>query len=76
MWKLIDDCPKQITLKTSLRESNGPTEKIYAITEIEFDQYHIVLTSKNNEPVVVPQQSIITCAQLKKYGFEYKVAGS
>ena len=76
MWKLIDNCGLQITLKTLIRETDNAVVKEYAITEIEFDQFHVNLLTKGGQPVSVPQQHILTCTQLVKYGFEYKTAES
>ena len=74
MWKLIDNCGLQITLKTLIRETDNAVVKEYSITEIEFDQFHVSLLTKAGIPVTVPQKHILTCTQLVKYGFEYKVA--
>lgn len=73
MWKLIDNCGQQITLKTIIRETDNSIVKEYAITEIEFDQFHVNLLTKGGQPVRTPQKHILTCAQLVKFGFEYRV---
>ena len=74
MWKLIDNCGQQITLKTLIRETENAIIKEYAISEIEFDQFHVNLLTKNGQPVSTPQKQILTCSQLVRYGFEYKTA--
>ena len=74
MWKKIDNCGQQITLKTLIRETDNAIVKEYSITEIEFDQFHVNLLTKAGQAVTVPQQHILTCAQLVKYNFEYKAA--
>ena len=73
MWKLIDNCAQQITLKTLIRETDNAIVKEYAITEIEFDQFHVALLTKGGEAITTPQKHILTCAQLVKYGFEFKL---
>ena len=73
MWKLITNCGQQITLKTLIRETDNAIIKEYAITEIEFDQFHLNLLTKGGEVITTPQKQILNCAQLVKYNFEYKV---
>ena len=74
MWKIIDNCGQQLTLKTMIRETDNAIVKEYAITEIEFDQFHVSLLTKGGEVITTPQKHILTCTQLVKYGFEYKNA--
>ncbi len=74
MWKKIDNCGVQITLKTIIRETDNAVVKEYAITEIEFDQFHVNLLTKGGEPATTTQKQILTCTQLVKYGFEYKLS--
>ena len=70
MWKLITDCGTQLTIHSKVREKNDDYLKLYEIVEVEFDQYKLKLIEKNNQPAAEEGKPVITCLQLKKYGFE------
>lgn len=72
MWKKIENCGRQLTLKTIIREIENSVVKEYGIFEIEFDQFHVNLLTKAGQPVASTQKQILTCAQLLQYGFEFK----
>ena len=70
MWTLITDCGKQVTIHSKVREKDDVHIKVYEIVEVEFDQYKLKLIEKNNSPATDEGKPVITCLQLKKYGFE------
>jgi hypothetical protein len=70
MWTLITDCGKQVTIHSKVREKDDVHIKLYEIVEVEFDQYKLKLIEKNNSPAAEEGKPVITCLQLKKYGFE------
>lgn len=70
MWKLITDCGKQVTIRSKVREKNDAYIKMYEIVEVEFDQYKLKLLEKNNIAVTEEGMPVLTCLQLKQYGFE------
>lgn len=70
MWKTITNCGKQLTIHSKVREKNDDYLKIYEIVEVEFDQYKLKLIEKNGQPADEEGRPVITCQQLKKYGFE------
>lgn len=74
MWQPIQDCAKQLTIHSRLRERAGDVYKIYDITEVEFDQYHLQLLSENDGPAEDLGQ-VLTCKQLIEYRFEVEAAG-
>lgn len=70
MWTILKDCSKQLTLHTKLRERVDEHYKVYEISEIEFDQFHLVLQSSAEIPAIEKQHIVLTCKQLYKYNFE------
>jgi hypothetical protein len=72
MWQSIQDCKKQLTLHSRLREKQDEGYKLYDIIEVEFDQYHLHLLSDNDKPTEDLSQ-VLNCAQLVKFGFEVEV---
>ncbi len=69
MWQPIQDCGKQLTIHSRLREKPDNGYRVYEIIEVEFDQYHLQLLSDNNKPTEGLRQ-VLTCAQLLQYHFE------
>ena len=74
MWEPIRDCAKQLTIHSRLREKLDDGYKLYDITEVEFDQYHLRLLSENDKPTEDLRQ-ILTGAQLVEYRFEVERIG-
>ena len=74
MWEPIRDCAKQLTIHCRLREKLDDGYKLYDITEVEFDQYHLRLLNENNKPTEDLRQ-ILTCVQLIEYRFEVERIG-
>jgi hypothetical protein len=72
MWQPILDCGKQLTIHSRLREKADAGYKLYKITEVEFDQYHLQLLSENDKPTEDIRQ-VLNCKQLVEYGFEVEV---
>ena len=72
MWQPLRDCAKQLTIHTRLREKLDDGYKLYEITEVEFDHYHLHLLSENDKPTEDLGQ-ILTCIQLIEYRFEVEV---
>ena len=70
MWTIINDCGKQLTIHSKIREQVNDGYKIYEIVEVEFDQYHLELAQQNGRDAVEKQHNIISCRQLMKYSFE------
>ncbi|MCW3094289.1 MAG: hypothetical protein JWP81_5358 [Ferruginibacter sp.] len=70
MWKIIDDCGKQLTVNSRVRAIDDQHTKIYEVIEIEFDQYKLQLISRDGMPAVDALHQILTCDQLVKYNFE------
>ena len=70
MWTIITDCGKQLTIHSKLREKVDTHYKIYDLSEIEFDQYHLELLSVDDLPVAVKQHNVLTAEQILKYHFE------
>lgn len=75
MWTLITNCGKQLTIRSKVREKNDDYIKLYEIVEVEFDQFKLKLIEKNNQPADEEGKPVITCLQLKKYGFEVEQKG-
>ena len=73
MWITINDCGKQLTIHSKLREKVDTHYKIYDLNQIEFDQYHLELLSTADVPVTVKQHNVFTCEQLLTYHFEVEV---
>lgn len=74
MWQPIQDCGKQLTIHSRLREKLDEGYRVYDIIEVEFDQFHLQLLSENNEPSEVLRQ-VLNCAQLLQYRFEVEIKG-
>lgn len=73
MWTLITNCNKQLTVKSVVREKVNETYKEYVIANVEFDQFHLELSSFDGEITAKKQHNTLTCSQLKQYAFEVKV---
>lgn len=72
MWTIINNCDKQLTVKSVVREKVDDNYKEYVIANVEFDQYHLELSSINGEISTQKQHNTLTCAQLMQYAFEIK----
>ena len=72
MWQPVRDCAKQLTIHSRLREKLDDGYKLYDITEVEFDQYHLHLLNQNDKPAEDLRQ-VLTGAQLIEYRFEMEV---
>jgi hypothetical protein len=70
MWKPINDCGKQLTIHSRIREKLDSGYKVYDITEVEFDQFHLRLLTENEQPAKQEQRQVLNCRQLVQYGFE------
>ena len=70
MWTIINDCGKQLTIHSKIREQVNDGYKIYEIVEVEFDQYHLELAQQNERDAVEKKNKILSCRQLMKYSFE------
>jgi hypothetical protein len=70
MWTIIKDCGKQLTIHSKLREKVDADYKVYDLSEIEFDQYHLELVSLGDVVSTEKQHIVLTCDQLRKYHFE------
>jgi len=69
MWIAINDCGKQITDHSRLRERPDQQEKLYEVIEVEFDQYKLQLVSINGLPAE-KVELVLNCKQLLQYHFE------
>ncbi|MES2848995.1 MAG: hypothetical protein V4685_08065 [Bacteroidota bacterium] len=72
MWQPLQDCGKQLTTNSRLREKRDDGYRLYEITEVEYDQYHLHLLSNNDKPTEDISQ-VLNGAQLIEYGFEVEV---
>ena len=72
MWTPINNCGKQLTVKSVVREKVDDHYKEYIIANVEFDQYHLELSSVDGEITAKKQHNTLTCAQLMQYAFEIK----
>ncbi len=70
MWEPIQDCGKQLTIHSRLRERLDNGYKVYDIIEVEFDQYHLQLLTENDKPAAEELRQILNCGQLLQYQFE------
>ena len=70
MWTIINDCGKQLTLHSTIREKVDSHFNIYEIIEVEFDQYKLELIFSNNLAPAEKQHNILSCQQLMQYQFE------
>ncbi|MEO6228919.1 MAG: hypothetical protein ABJB11_18720 [Ferruginibacter sp.] len=70
MWTKINDCGKQLTIHSKLREQDGDQVKVYEIIAIEFDQYKVALIETNDPSAGEKLQQTLNCRQLQQYGFE------
>jgi hypothetical protein len=70
MWNLINDCGKQLTVNTTVRERVDNSFLVYKIIEVEFDQYKLELINRDNMPVEEKLHNILDCSQLLQYHFE------
>lgn len=74
MWQPVRDCAKQLTIHSRLREKLDDGYKLYDITEVEFDQYHLQQISENDKQTE-DLRLVLNCAQLIEYGFEVEIRG-
>ena len=74
MWQPLRDCAKQLTIHTRLREKLDDGYKLYDITEVEFDQYHLQQISENDKQTE-DLRLVLNCAQFIEYGFEVEIRG-
>ena len=70
MWTIINDCGKQLTVRSKVREKVDNHFKVYEIIEVEFDQYKLELILSNNLAPAEEQHNILSCRQLLQYQFE------
>ena len=70
MWTKINDCGKQLTIHSKLREQNDDQVKLYEIVEVEFDQYKVDRIDINNSVIAEKLQQVLSCEQLVQNGFE------
>lgn len=70
MWTKINDCGKQLTIHSKVREKVDTHFKVYDIIEVEFDQYKLELILSNNLAPAEKQHNILNCQQLLQYQFE------
>jgi len=70
MWTLINDCGKQLTIHSKVRENQEAHIVAYEIVEVESDQYKLKVIERNNSPATEVVISKLSCVQLKKYAFE------
>ncbi|HMK03049.1 MAG TPA: hypothetical protein VK489_02615 [Ferruginibacter sp.] len=70
MWKPINDCGKQLTIHSRIREKLDNGYKIYDITEVEFDQYQLHLVAENDQPPAEEQRQTLNCEKIVAYRFE------
>ncbi len=75
MWKLITNCGRQLTIHSKIREKDNDLFTIFEIVEVEFDQYKLKLVEKNNIAAADEGKPVVTCLQLKQYGFEVEQKG-
>ena len=73
MWTKINDCGKQLTIHSKLRERDDDQVKVYEIIAIEFDQYKVELVDTNDPSAGERLQQVLTCKQLVQYEFEVRV---
>ena len=73
MWKPINDCGKQLTIHSHIREKLDNGYKVYDIAEVEFDQFHLQLLTENDQPPTEEQRQILNCGQLEQYRFEVEI---
>lgn len=74
MWTKINDCGKQLTIHSKVREVDGDQVKQYDIVEVEFDQYKLELLNTNNPVTNEKLQQVLSGEQLLQYGFEVETA--
>ncbi|CAN5127409.1 hypothetical protein BH11BAC5_BH11BAC5_54750 [soil metagenome] len=72
MWQPLTDCAKQLTIHSRLREKLTHGDRLYEITEVEFDQYHLHLLSEDEKPTEDLGQ-VLSCKQLLAFTFEVEV---
>ena len=70
MWTIINDCGKQLTVHSKIREKVDNFFNVYDIIEVEFDQYKLELIFSNNLAPAEKQHNILNCRQLLQYQFE------
>ena len=70
MWTKINDCGKQLTIHSKVREKVDTHFKVYDIIEVEFDQYKLELILSSNLAPAEKQHNILSCQQLLQYQFE------
>ncbi|CAN5182310.1 hypothetical protein BH11BAC5_BH11BAC5_41970 [soil metagenome] len=72
MWQPLTDCAKQLTIHSRLREKLTDGDKLFEITLVEFDQYHLHLLSQDEKPAEDLGQ-VLSCKQLLEFAFEVEV---
>lgn len=70
MWTPLTNCSQQLRLHSKIRERAGEYTIIYDVVTIEFDQYKLAITSKDDVPVTDSQFNVLNCEQLLHYHFE------
>ena len=77
MWQKLADCGKQLNINFRVRQTIEDTDLYvteYLVTEIEFDQYELQLTTKtkNGQVVNADHAEVLdfSCRELLKYKFE------
>lgn len=70
MFIPINDCGKQLTINSTVREKDCDDTKLYRIIEIEFDQYKLELLHRNSIPEPGKLFQVLTCEQLVQFHFE------
>ncbi len=70
MWKRINDCDKQLTLHSKVREKAGQSFLVYEIIQMEFDQFKLELINRDNQPVDEKIHNVLNCEQIVEYNFE------
>ena len=70
MWKPINDCNKQLTIHSRIREKTGESFLIYEVIEVEFDQYKLQLVDRDDKPVEEEIHNVLNCEQISQYHFE------
>lgn len=70
MWNRINDCDKQLTIHSRVREKVDDSFLVYEIIGIEVDLYKLELVTRNNSPVEEKIHNVLDCQQLLQYHFE------
>ena len=73
MWTKLNDCGKQLTIHSKLREKDDDQVKVYEIIEVEFDQYKLELIDTNDAAIAEKLRQVLNCEQLVRHGFEVEI---